>query len=41
LRNVLRASRSALLIGLGGSNSPGVFVISSPFNPSSTRRRMT
>src|SRR5271156_6992896 len=29
-RNALRASRSALVIGLGGSTSPGVFVISSP-----------
>src|SRR5882724_7131255 len=26
-RNALRASRSALVIGLGGSNSPAVFVI--------------
>jgi hypothetical protein len=29
-RNALRASRSALVIGLGRSNSPVVFVISSP-----------
>src|SRR6266699_5615851 len=32
-RNTFRASRSALVIGLGGSNSPGVFVISSPLAP--------
>src|ERR1700738_1344703 len=29
-RNALRAARSASVIGMGGSNSPGVFVISSP-----------
>ena len=29
-RNASRASRSALVIGFGGSNSPGLFVISSP-----------
>ena len=37
LRNALRASRSALVIGLGRSNSPVVFVISSPSAQVSTR----
>src|SRR6267142_2126531 len=32
-RNALRASRSAEVIGLGGSTSRGVFVISSPPAP--------
>src|SRR5271169_1435114 len=32
-RNALRASRSTLLIGFGGSTSPGIFITSSPFNP--------
>jgi hypothetical protein len=30
-RNALRASRTALVIGLNGSTSPGVFVIASPW----------
>jgi hypothetical protein len=31
-RIALRASRSTLVIGFGGSTSPGIFITSSPFN---------